>query len=89
MDGLEARVKLCTQENRELQKKVESLQKQNVYVHLSHVLYTLYTNTLLHHLTLYTINVCGIGKFTEGRAYDKHKHRYISNSPFFTSPISK
>lgn len=31
VDGLEQRVKLCTQENRELQKKVDSLEKQNVY----------------------------------------------------------
>ncbi|XP_035825244.1 cyclic AMP-responsive element-binding protein 3-like protein 3-B isoform X2 [Aplysia californica] len=30
VDGLEQRVKLCTQENRELQKKVDSLEKQNV-----------------------------------------------------------
>ncbi|CAG5130493.1 unnamed protein product [Candidula unifasciata] len=30
VDGLEQRVKLCTQENRQLQQKVDSLEKQNV-----------------------------------------------------------
>ena len=30
VDGLEKRVKLCTQENQQLQKKVNSLEKQNV-----------------------------------------------------------
>ena len=30
VDGLEKRVKLCTHENQQLQKKVQSLEKQNV-----------------------------------------------------------
>lgn len=30
VDGLEKRVKKCTQENQTLQKKVETLEKQNV-----------------------------------------------------------